>query len=60
MSYLRWSNKCDWYIFWQNSAATEKKGQLLAIWHCDVRDQMFACTYAVVRAMLSSVVQTKM
>jgi hypothetical protein len=54
MSYLRWGNKSDWYVFWENSPASAKEDQLLAMWHCDVRERMFSCTYAVVRAMLNS------
>lgn len=52
MSYLRWGSDSDWYVFWENSPADHKHEELLAIWHADVRDQMYSATYSVVQKML--------
>jgi hypothetical protein len=52
VSYLRWDSSSNWYVFWENGPARAKEEQRLAIWHCEVRDQAFSCTYAEIRAML--------
>ncbi len=55
MAYSRYDKNCSWYIFQStNCESTEKKDQLLSVWHEDFRKSSPGFTYQEVKRMLES------
>jgi hypothetical protein len=56
MAYSRYSNECNWYIFWERSTNTTpscKEDERLAVWHVDHRKESPSFTFVEVKEMLS-------
>ena len=53
MSYSRWAENCDWYIFWHTSDAKTKDEELLSVWHCG-RDELPNYSYLDIKEYLRS------
>ena len=55
MAYSRYSNNCEWYIFWQHRADTSRRGdELLAVWHIQRREAGPSYTLVEINAMLAT------
>jgi hypothetical protein len=54
MAYLRYSSKCDWYVFDSSKEVTAKEQCTLAVWHVDYRKQARDYTYDEILQMLKN------
>ena len=52
MAYARYSNGCDWYIFWVASDASRREDERVAVWHAEHRVNGPEFSYAAVKDMI--------